>query len=114
MKKSFIIIAVIGFAVACNTAKKATVTETTAIPTDIERGQKLYPGYTLAELNEGKSLYDAKCSTCHDLVKPANETPESWKRIVPKMSEISNKDSKPISPKEENLILKYLVTMSSK
>jgi cytochrome c5 len=114
MKKSFILIAVIGLAVACNTAKKATTTETTAVPTDIERGQKLYPGYTLAELNEGKSLYDAKCSTCHDLVKVTHESPEAWKKIVPKMSELSNKEGKTISPKEENLILKYLVTMSSK
>jgi cytochrome c5 len=114
MKKSFILIALIGLAVACNTAKKATTTETIAVPTDIERGQKLYPGYTVAELNEGKSLYDAKCSTCHELVKVTHESPEAWKKIVPKMSELSNKEGKTISPKEENLILKYLVTMSSK
>jgi cytochrome c5 len=114
MKKSLLFLSIITFVVACNSAKKATTTETTAVPTDIERGQKLYPGYTLAELNEGKSLYDAKCSTCHDLVKPSHESPEAWKKIVPKMSEISNKDGKTISSKEENLILKYLVTMSSK
>lgn len=108
MKKNILLFSIFGIAVACSTMKNSNATS------DIERGQKLYPGYTLAELNEGKNLYEAKCSTCHKLVKISHESPEGWKKMVPKMSELSNKKGKAISVKEENLILKYVVTMSSK
>lgn len=82
--------------------------------TPLEKGQKLYPGYTAADYATGKELYGKKCSTCHDLPKVSHESVEGWKKTVPSMVALSNKEGMPITASEEDLITKYLVATRTK
>lgn len=80
---------------------------------DVDRVQTKYPGYTLADLNHGKELFEQNCGSCHRLRKPSSRTEEKWTKVVPKMVEKVNKKKKAevLSAKDEDLILKYVLTM---
>ncbi len=84
---------------------------TTPSQADVDRVSAMYPTYTLAELNEGKALYLAKCSTCHGIKNPQSKTAEQWKSIVPKMTKKANKKEVNIDPKTQEAILKFVTTM---
>jgi len=115
MKKMILSISTIAVLFACATPKENTsTTETKVILSDLAMGQKLYPGYTQANFDDGKTLYDSKCAACHATKTPSSKSPNEWKSIVPSMSSLSNKKGKAISTDEELLITKYLVTLSSK
>ena len=115
MKKIILTISTFGMLVACSTSKNIESSSTEkVILSDLEVGQKLYPGLTQTELNDGKNLYESKCSACHAAKAAKSKSPNEWKEIVPKMSAFSNKKGKTITAEEENLILKYVVTLSSK
>lgn len=43
---------------------------------------------------------------------PAKKTEEQWKSIVPRIAEKANKKEVRIDKNEQELILKYLITMS--
>ena len=38
--------------------------------TDVDRVATTYPGYSLADLNQGKMLFGQTCSRCHPLKSP--------------------------------------------
>lgn len=106
MKKTSIILATIVLS-ACGSVKLITPTQA-----DVDRMSDTYPEYTLAELTQGKSLYEQKCDRCHGLKDPAGYTREQWHQITPKMVEKANKRQQTISSEEGALIEKYLITMS--
>jgi cytochrome c5 len=109
MKKFILIPVVAAVIVAC----KAVILSTPS-QIDIDRVSKLYPNYTLAELNKGKALYELNCQSCHGLKNPRRESEDKWKKIVPKMVKKALKKEIEISKEDEKAILKYLITMSSK
>lgn len=78
---------------------------------DIDRVANVFPGYTLASLNEGMKLYEMNCNSCHSLKSPVSESAKGWKNIVPEMVEKANREGKNINPDQETLILRYLLTM---
>lgn len=94
----------------CFTAKMAKPSQDDA---DRANG-KFAGGVTLAQLNEGKELYTNNCGTCHGLKKPGSETEEKWRKIVPAMVKKVNKNSMVLNKDQEELILKYVVTMGSR
>jgi cytochrome c5 len=115
MKKTIIIVSIIAVLFGCATSKDtSSTTETKVVLSDLAMGQKLYPGYTQANFDDGKNLYNSKCAACHSTITPSSKSPNEWKSIVPSMSALSNKKGKAISTDEELLITKYLVTLSSK
>ena len=115
MKKTILSVSIIAILFACATPKEtSTSTENKVVLSDLEMGQKLYPGYTQSNFDDGKNLYDSKCAACHAAKAPSSKSPNEWKSIVPSMSALSNKNGKAISADEELLITKYLVTLSSK
>jgi cytochrome c len=82
---------------------------------DATRGGIKFPGLTLAELNEGKALYETKCTTCHAAKRPGSKNEQEWRKIVPSMAEASkNKGKGVITEAEQDNILKYVITMASK
>ncbi len=108
MKKTLLLICSIVVLVACSTIKTATLSQQ-----DVDKVKTLYPNYTLAQLNEGKTLYSEKCTLCHSLKDPNSESSQKWPQIVFEMTNMANEKTLTISPKQEDLILKYLVTMTT-
>ncbi len=107
MKRTIIISAMILLA-GCATVKLITPTQA-----DVDRVLSKYPGYSLAELNEGKMNFEHRCTQCHKLKNPASRTEEQWNKIVPRMVQKANKKSEVIDAKTKDSILRYLVTMSA-
>ena len=85
----------------------------TPIQSDVDRVSHKFPGYSLAELEQGKANYENKCTMCHGLKNPKSESEEEWRKIVPNMVKAANKKTETIDPKTEESILKYVITMSS-
>lgn len=95
---------------ACSTVKLVQPTQS-----DVERGVQKYSNLTLADLNQGKAIYERECGLCHGLKNPTSQSEEKWKKIVPKMVvKTNNKKGKiAIDEKSEEILLQYLITMSS-
>lgn len=108
IRKYLVVLASVVLA-GCFAAKKSIPTQA-----DADRGAAKFPGYSLAELNEGKTLYETNCGTCHGLKKPTSEPESEWRRIVPIMVKKVNKDKLVLNARSEDLILRYVVTMSKR
>lgn len=82
---------------------------------DVDRVIAKYPGYDLAELNEGKALFQETCNRCHPLKNPRSRDENKWNEIVPIMIKRLNKKKgkEVIDGNQQEKILRYLVTMSS-
>ncbi len=108
-KKSLKVLVVISVLLSCSASK------TVLLPVsqnEVDLVKSKYPDYTLNNLQEGKTLYEQKCSTCHGLKKVTSHDEEQWNEIVPWMTKKANKKKPQITTEQEDLILKYLVTMS--
>lgn len=108
-----------GILIACSTTKPQTqkTTATAGISqTDAERGAKTFPDLTVQQLNDGKVIYEQYCGSCHSLKRPASESEKGWRHHVPEMVELTNRKAgrEEINAAKQDLILQYLVTMSSK
>jgi cytochrome c2 len=108
MKKTLCILLIPIFA-ACS-FKLATPAQS-----DVDRVAGKYPGYTLADLNQGEALFQTTCNRCHKLKNPTSRNEKKWNSIVPKMiGKLNKKQGKVvIDDKQQELILRYLVTMNS-
>ncbi len=102
MKKTFVILLLIGFA-ACSSYKPVAPTQS-----DADRGAQKYPGLSLADLNQGKAIFEAKCEKCHSLKRPFMVSNADVEKIMPKMAMKANLDHK-----SADLVLQYLLTMKS-
>src|ERR1700688_4824954 len=82
----------------------------TPAQSDVDRVSSKYPGYTLAELSDGKTLFEQTCNRCHRLKNPVSRSENKWKEIVPKMiGKLNKKEGKEaINEKQQESILKYL------
>lgn len=81
------------------------------VPTqpDADYAAQSFPGTSLEDLNQGRLLYKDNCGKCHLLKKPSSRTEEEWRKIVPKMAKKAKIDAQ-----KEDLILRYVITMSRK
>ena len=66
-------------------------------------------GVTVAELNQGRTLFVRHCSTCHLPPRPREFPPEAWPGHVAEMRERAG-----VSHDEQALIERYLVTMATR
>ena len=103
MKKTLLISLTVILAVACHTTKP-----TKTIATTVETGKDI-PSDSLAEINRKKNLYEKHCMSCHDLAKPSSETEREWRKIVPNMVAMINKNGIVVDAKIEEDILSYLI-----
>jgi len=108
MKRS-ILISIVVLLSACS-VKLITPTQS-----DVDRVSGKYKGYSLIDLNGGFALYEQKCGQCHKLKDPTSQTEDEWVNIVPDMAQkaASDQDAIKINSNDQDLILKYLVTMST-
>lgn len=75
---------------------------------DAQRVAEQWPGTTVADLEQGRSLYLARCTRCHQPFEPREFPPEQWPREVTEMMKRSKLDAT-----EAAGITRYLVTMST-
>ena len=73
---------------------------------DADRAAQKFPGTTLADLQQGKLLYEQNCGKCHGLKKPASRSEEAWRKVMPPMARKAKIDAQ-----KEEMILKYVLTM---
>jgi len=108
MKKTIVILATLALA-SCFSAKLITPSQS-----DVDRVLSKYPDYSLADLNNGKSLFEKHCGICHGLKDPSSRTEIQWNSIVPKMTKkVNNKEGNVLDANAEKAILRYLITMST-
>jgi cytochrome c5 len=101
MRKVFFILPIALILAACS-GKLMKPTQT-----DADRIASAWPGTTLTELQEGKTLYKANCGKCHELHSPTTRGEDGWRKIVPIMAKKARVDAG-----TETKILKYLVAVS--
>lgn len=120
MKKSFVILSLVLVAAACASRKTTPPTQAaTPAPTAEEASQAhmnkvlaSFPNYTLDQHNRGKTLYETNCVTCHMLYNPRSHNEFQWNEIVPDMVKKSNRKGLAIDSTQQDLILKYVVSLS--
>ena len=105
MKNTIVLSLCLLFLAAC-AAKKTTASLTDA---DAARASAKYPGASLATLQQGKTLYEENCGTCHGLKSPSAYNEEQWGKHVKRMAPKAK-----IDKATEGLILQYVVTMCAK
>ena len=91
----------------------ATATMLSPSQSDVNRVQEKFPGYSLADLHRGQSLFENNCKSCHALKAPASKTEEEWNRIVPVMVKKVNRNGTVLDPQAEEDIRRYVITMGS-
>jgi cytochrome c5 len=101
MKKVISILLVAVFA-SCAAYKPAAPTQA-----DADRAAQKYPGTTLADLSEGKTIFEQHCDKCHSLKRPFKHSAEEVTNVLPKMAHKARLDSR-----QEELVRKYLLTMN--
>lgn len=88
-------------------ASCARPTMPVASPGDVERATERWPDVTSAKLEEGRTLYVARCSGCHQPVAPTSIPTHEWAGHITEMRERAN-----LTDDEAALIERYVVTMS--
>ena len=91
----------------------ATATTLTPGQSDVNRVQDKFPGYSVADLHRGQSLYENNCQSCHGLKDPASKSEADWNRIVPMMVKKVNRNSMVLDKRAEEDIRRYVITMGS-
>jgi hypothetical protein len=115
MKRSIIIASTILLFVAACKSSKSVTTPLSETEADVARMSSKFEGYTLAQLKDGKMHYQQKCASCHGLKNPTSRNEAQWQSIVPEMTAKANRKAGKvvIDNKSQDLILKYLITMST-
>jgi hypothetical protein len=76
---------------------------------DAQRIADRYPHSTVAELEQGRTLYAKRCATCHELFEPAHFSGPRWKAQLAEM-----RDRAGLKDDEERLILQYLTAVGER
>lgn len=110
MKSKIILLSLTVFFAACGSTKLLIPSQV-----DADRAAQKNSAITLASINEGKVLFEQNCNKCHGYKNPNSRSEEKWAKIIPRMVAKVNKKMKKeeIDAKEQELILNYVVTMSS-
>ena len=109
----------ISILIACSTTKPKVQTQNAPAgisQTDVDRGALVFADLNIQQLNEGKVIYEQYCGSCHSLKRPASESERGWRHHVPEMVQLTNEKAgkEEIDAAKQELILRYLITMSSK
>jgi mono/diheme cytochrome c family protein len=78
---------------------------------DARYASQHWPGTTLAELSQGRSLFVHTCAGCHSLKDPASHSPDEWRAEVTQMR---GKPGVTLDDHQAELIIRYLSTISSR
>jgi cytochrome c5 len=73
---------------------------------DADYAAKKWPGTTLADLSQGKTIYEQNCNKCHGLKDPNSLNEAGWDKILVPMAKKAQLDDH-----SKDLVLKYLVSV---
>lgn len=73
------------------------------LPEPTEALARHVPGTTLAELTEGRRLFVARCSGCHNLPSPRSHRADEWAAEVAEMGKRAK-----LSEAQQGLVTRYL------
>jgi cytochrome c5 len=76
---------------------------------DGERAAARWPGSGLAELEQGRAIFVAKCGRCHELVLPEDLPAAEWPQQLGKMAGKAK-----LSAGQRELVERYLVTLAER
>ncbi len=107
--KNYVAIICLLLTVGCASYKAVMPTQA-----DVDRMAATYPNLDLAELNQGKMLFEKNCGNCHGLKNPAKKDAEGWGKTVPRMAAKMKKKGEVLTQKDQELIIRFLVTMGAK
>ncbi len=91
-----------------------TYQSVTPVQADVNRMSATYPNLNVEELKQGQMLYEQHCNNCHGYKNPAKKDAEGWSKTVPRMAGKINKKGEVLTEKDQELIIRFLVTMGSK
>jgi cytochrome c5 len=74
-------------------------------PAQEEAARRRWPAVTARDLNDGRRLYVARCSGCHNLVVPSRHPRAEWLWDFERMAAKAK-----LNPAEREKIVRYLVT----
>lgn len=110
MKKTISILSVL-LLVACGGAKVMSVSES-----DLTRIQANNPEASMAELQEGQSLFERYCQDCHAAAKSYGISKEAIDKVVPAMVNKVNKKAgaQAIDVPGKDKIIQYLYAINGR
>lgn len=81
-----------------------------ATQTDAVWAKSRWPRTSVAELEQGRERYAHNCAGCHNLKLPSELPAERW---APAIHEMETEHGVKLSERDQELIIRYLVTFSS-
>lgn len=74
---------------------------------DADKLASSFPGITLVELAEGRTIMTANCGKCHDMPDPSKGDEAYWNKIVPPMGQKAKLDEA-----QTDKVLKYALAVN--
>ena len=68
-----------------------------------------WPSATLEQLESGRRVFSARCSSCHGLPSPDSKTPDQWANVIDEMAPRAH-----LSPEDRDAVLRYLSAESQR
>lgn len=108
MKKTLLIITAAVFLMYCKSKKETTATAAAPAASNetiLEIANKRWANTTQTELTEGKTIFENKCTACHDKKKIETRTEKNWLHEIDDMSPKAK-----LSADEKLKLTKYILS----
>ena len=76
---------------------------------DASWASEKWPGTTVAELEQGRTVFVTRCAGCHNLPLPDSKSSEEWATVVGDMATGAR-----LSAADQDLVLRYLSATSER
>jgi cytochrome c5 len=110
MKKILTLVTLTGivmFSVRCSSTKPASTSSSSEVSADAKIAEAKSK-YSEAQMEEGKSLWQASCNKCHKLYDPASRTVGKWENVLPRMVKRAK-----LNDEQAGMVRAYLITHAS-
>lgn len=78
-------------------------------PGDASWAARKWPGTTVGDLEQGRTVFVSRCSSCHNLPSPDVKSPDEWAGVVGDMASGAK-----LSDTDRDLVLRYLAATSER
>lgn len=78
-------------------------------PATVTRAQGRWPDSSLAQLEQGRSMFVQRCSGCHALPLPDSRTEAEWKKVMDEMAAEAK-----LTPDERVLVERFVLSVRTR